>query len=471
MIENYARSQGKLMGADPAGLAMAALCTAAAATTDEIKLQPFRFSMSWHESARIWVDLVGDVSSKKTPIISSATAPLAEIDNELFKAFVEAKNAYDRLTKEEKRDGPPAPVSERVMLGDTTVEAVEEALAGSPAGLMVCHDELAGWFGSMERYSGGGKSRASSDRAFWIESYNGDRRASNRITRGVKVIPNCSVCILGGVQPDRIRQIARDAADDGLLQRPLPVILRPGTVARDEQQGDEAKRYKKLIRKLYEIRRPSATTIVNTRLKFSEDAQQVMYRVQSANAKLADTIKLVNQKVAAAFIKGDGTFARLCVLFHCIEHASSHEVPFEISLDIAERVEKFLTEFIQPHQLSFFAGTLGLADDQEALSRIAGLILIKGLTIVTNRIVENAVGSRVKLDNWNVQRLFEQLYSLGWLTSRENRRANDPGTWTVNPLVHTLFEKRKEAEKMRREAAQTVSERLRNLKRRHEDEE
>jgi hypothetical protein len=49
------------------------------------------------------------------------------------------------------------------------------------------------------------------------------------------------------------------------------------------------------------------------------------------------------------------------------------------------------------------------------------------LATVTNRDVERAVGSRVvKLDNWNIQRLFEQLHSLGWLIRVEQRRRNDP---------------------------------------------
>ncbi len=280
-------------------------------------------------------------------------------------------DAYERLTKEEKRNGPPPPKSERTLLNDTTIEAVEEALAGSPAGLMVCHDELAGWFGSMERYASG---RGGSDRPFWLEAYNGGRRASNRITRGNKIIPNLSVCILGGIQPDKIREIAREAADDGLLQRLLTIILRPGTIARDEPQGNEAKRYKALIRKLFEMRRRPTSAldgIVQKRLRFDDAAQQVMYRVQKATHKLGP-IKQVNSKVASAFLKAEGTFARLCVLFHCIEHAFDHDLPFEISLDTAERVERFLTEFVQPHQLAFFAGTLGLSDDQDALTTDRG---------------------------------------------------------------------------------------------------
>ena len=91
------------MGADPSGLAVATLCTAAAALTDEIKLRPHQHNEDWKELARIWVVLVGDVSDKKTPILKAATAPLAKIDAELFKDFCAAMDAYERQTKEQKQ--------------------------------------------------------------------------------------------------------------------------------------------------------------------------------------------------------------------------------------------------------------------------------------------------------------------------------------------------------------------------------
>jgi hypothetical protein len=39
----------------------------------------------------------------------------------------------------------------------------------------------------------------------------------NRVKRGSVFIPNLSVCLLGGIQPDVIRRLAADGLDDGLL--------------------------------------------------------------------------------------------------------------------------------------------------------------------------------------------------------------------------------------------------------------
>src|SRR5262245_27923059 len=66
IIEDFAREQGETMGADPAGLAVAALTVCAAAIPDRIQLQVKRYSY-WTEATRLWVALVGDPSTMKTP--------------------------------------------------------------------------------------------------------------------------------------------------------------------------------------------------------------------------------------------------------------------------------------------------------------------------------------------------------------------------------------------------------------------
>ena len=45
------------------------------------------------------------------------------------------------------------------------------------------------------------------------ERYNGGQYALNRITRGIGLIPNLSVSLLGGIQPDVIRRLAGESYD------------------------------------------------------------------------------------------------------------------------------------------------------------------------------------------------------------------------------------------------------------------
>ena len=66
VIEDFAFEQGTAMGADPAGLAVAALAVCAAAVPDSVQLRVKRYG-GWYEATRLWVGLVGDPSTKKTP--------------------------------------------------------------------------------------------------------------------------------------------------------------------------------------------------------------------------------------------------------------------------------------------------------------------------------------------------------------------------------------------------------------------
>ena len=58
LIEQFALLNGKQMGADPAGLAVAALVTCAAAIPDQVQIKVKRHD-DWKESPRLWAALVG----------------------------------------------------------------------------------------------------------------------------------------------------------------------------------------------------------------------------------------------------------------------------------------------------------------------------------------------------------------------------------------------------------------------------
>ena len=83
----------------------------------------------------------------------------------------------------------------------------------------------------MDKYSG--HRGAAKDRGFWLQSYNGGQYALNRINRGVGLIPNLSVSLLGGIQPDVIRQLVGESYDDGFLQRMLMIVMRPAGLGKD----------------------------------------------------------------------------------------------------------------------------------------------------------------------------------------------------------------------------------------------
>jgi hypothetical protein len=316
IIERFAFDRGRAMGADMSGIAVSALAACAAAITDEIQLQVKKHDKEWRESARIWVANVGSVSAKKTPIMSAAVKPLRRIDARMAKANAEESARYNRLAKEEKTKTEP-PKQTRLMIQDTTIEAGQEILKDSPNGVLAYHDELTGWFGSMDKYSGRGRG-SDKDRAFYLDAYNGMPYSVHRIGRGSIHIPNLSISMLGGIQPDPMRKVSEDSLDDGLLQRFLVIVLQPATVGFDEAPSGVVDEYDTMISRLHGLRPQTAgsTQIVN--LRFDDGALAIREELEKEHIELQNW-DAINRKLAAHIGKYDGIFARLCVIWHCVE--------------------------------------------------------------------------------------------------------------------------------------------------------
>src|SRR6516225_4407007 len=183
-IECFAHDEAELMGVDPGGIAIAALAVCAAALPDHTQLQVKRHDPNWLEAARLWVGLIGNPSTKKTPIILRVAKPLKRLDAELWRRYVVEMERYDQLSKEERKTAERPP-QRRLRLEDTTIEAAQEVLKDSPDGVLCIQDELSGWFGAMDKYAGRG---AAKDRGFWLQSFHGGPYALNRIARGAAMI-------------------------------------------------------------------------------------------------------------------------------------------------------------------------------------------------------------------------------------------------------------------------------------------
>src|SRR5262249_42769642 len=154
---------------------------------------------------------------------------------------------------------------------------------------------------------------------------------------------------------------------------------------------------------------------------------------------------------AAHVGKYDGIFARLCLLWHCIE-SNSREVSGPVSASTAERVAKFLHGFLFPHALAFYNTAFGLSDDNDRLMDVAGYILAHEVKVVTRRIIHHGSKSMRKLGARDIESILHQLEALGWVTRIHGRRVNIV-QWSVNPEVHELFKERarREAERRRRD--------------------
>ena len=122
---------------------------------------------------------------KKTPAINAALRPIEARQNEVIDAYAvrlaEYEAAMKRFDKKSGVEEPTEPAKPpRYVVSDITVEKLAEISARKPRGLLVKRDEFAGLIGSMEKY--GGRGGGASDRAFWLQSYDGGPYTVDRVT-------------------------------------------------------------------------------------------------------------------------------------------------------------------------------------------------------------------------------------------------------------------------------------------------
>lgn len=247
-LRNYVLDVAERQQAAPDYVAVTALCGLAAIVGNRVRIAPKQHD-DWEVVPNLWGAIVGRPSAKKTPAINKALAPVYKLEEwmrETWQAELEGikvssvlsvldqkelKKRAEKALKGGDRDGArqilediategeaEEPACPRVVVNDATVEKLGELLNENPRGLLLIRDELPGLLARLDR------EEYQSERAFYLEAYNGDGRFTyDRIGRGTVHIKTCTLSLVGGVQPSKIAPIIRSAitgiGNDGLVQR------------------------------------------------------------------------------------------------------------------------------------------------------------------------------------------------------------------------------------------------------------
>lgn len=199
----------------------------------------------WLEVPNRWDAIVAPPSSKKSPAIAEGNSHLDRLAAKVAEAYQQAQAEreadaeiirleLENLKKQARAKGAtPAdfrresqskleqndPPERRYLTNDGTIEKLGMLLRDNPRGLLVKRDELMGLLKTCD------KSGHESDRAFYLEAWNGKGRFTiDRVGRGTLHVPALTLSGLGGIQPGPLQTYVRDAVNgeigaDGLLQR------------------------------------------------------------------------------------------------------------------------------------------------------------------------------------------------------------------------------------------------------------
>ena len=469
-IAKYAYDQAQIIGCAPEMVAFSCIGTAAAATHDSIVIKP-KANEPWTERACLWMMVVAEPGSKKSPAVMKPMSPLRQIDGQLSDAYISQRNDFERedrvfqirhkaaIKKEatdaagfdEPLEAPKRPANLRAIINDATVEKLGELLVDNSRGLLLYQDEIAVWFGSHDAYAknGGGK-----DRGMAIQAYQGGPYTFDRIGRGTVRVPNWSYSLIGTTQPEKIKEITSKMSDDGLLQRFLVIEIAGKVIHGDEDRAEDA-----AARKIYD----EAIRTIWARVP-GQGMQCVVTLSPEADSVRRDFFrwvdKVANTDGLPAMLRGHlskwhGLWPRLCLTYHSFGTAVGGQWPSELPISgvTARRVTALMKQYLLPQALRFYTDTTSHADPVYSIAqRAASMVLAKGQLRLTNRDMLNSVKLWKDGTPFQRQAVIGLLRGAGWLLGGDSKRDTGNETaWTVNPRVHVLYGERATMERAKRE--------------------
>ena len=145
----------------------------------------------------------------------------------------------------------------------------------------------------------------------------------------------------------------------------------------------------------------------------------------------------------------------MCLLWQYIEH---YETQVARSTSTGYRVSgsKFYARFSAAACDCILSQYVRALDDHDRLTAVAGYILAHKLERLTNRDIQRGIRSMRDCDRRDIESVFNQLDTFGWVDRVPGRKFTDSPTWIVNPAVHEKFKDYAEWEVDQRQQSQLL---------------
>ena len=423
-------------------------------TNRRATIQPKAADTSWVVVPNLWGGIVGAPGLLKSPVITTMTRPLTQIEA-LWRAEYESAENERKLQQEEtdlrqaawreqfkaaQKAGkaPPIrpdesivkPLLRRLITQDATAEKLHEVLRDNPAGVLLIRDELSGWLATLDKPGREG------ERGFFLSAWNGDTGYTmDRIGRGSVHAEACCVSILGGIQPARLRGYLSDSladgpSNDGLLQR-FQVLAYPD-VPRNWRYVDRLPQSSAFapVQQLYD--KIAHMEVVNPlRFRFSFDAQELFVAwLGELERKVRDTE--LHPALIAHLAKYRSLMPSLSLLFELADGGAE-----TVSLRHAQQAAAWC-DYLESHARRIYS--LTVSPETHAASELGRHLMVgwkRDEGLFTVREVYRSCWTSLDAPE-RVRAALAILSDAGWVRRVDvGEGAGRPTeTWAINPRLH-----------------------------------
>ena len=413
----------------------------------------------WREPPHLWAALVGNPSSGKSPAMDPVMDLLRRIEAEEAGGHSEAlrqheadiiaanyvRDQWEKDVKKAAKEGYPPPIKPdaaieplkphrpRLRVSDATPEALLSLLSQLSKGVLMTRDELAGWLGSFNRYSGG----EGGDRAFWLEAWGGRSYTVDRIKNEQAItIPHLSVSVLGGIQPDKLANMLLKGGDDGLTARfmyfwPNPVPLeRPQCIP----EGPEALNALKALHGL-EMGMDEHGNMVPITAPLTEEAAEFFHhwRVQHRNNEPEGAL-------LSWWGKMPGICLRLALSFEGLWNGAEGKGVDYVCKQAVEAASVMIDDYLKPMATRAF-GDVGLSDENRNAVTLAKWLLKKRPEQINSRVLQREIRLPGLKNAKDIKGVIEVLIDANWLHGNPKRNGKTVGKMSGDFLINErLFE-------------------------------
>ncbi len=293
----------------------------------------------------------------------------------------------------------------------------------------------------MDRYGNGG---GGTDRAFWLQSYEGGRWTSDRVKDGDdgRDVPHLTWGIVGGIQPDRLATMLLSGDDDGLSAR--FIYTWPAPLAGVSEPPDGAGlpfALKPRLLRLRELPMPEGAEPVL--VPFTPDAVDALQDWRQL-------VKDLEGDASGLFLswlgKLPGMAVRLAVIFPHLDWLgcpATTPAPEVVDLNALSRTLGFLADYAVPMARRAF-GEAALPEAERDARRLARWVLRQSPmpdTLNARALRRMGNGPGIQTPD-RIEVALAELAELGWVRPAPGRegggKGRQRGDWTVNPALREV---------------------------------